>query len=88
MLAKRKGKTKISIDYSKCSTRAGVDPRECTKCLKVCPNWVMILQPSFDVEQDLVDPTDWRIDVLWPSMCTRCMDCVDTCPHDAIQISW
>lgn len=87
-IVKRKGKTKVMIDYSKCGSSVGVDPRECSKCLVACPDFVMILQPSIGVEQDLTDPQDWRIDPLWPSVCTRCMACTEACPHDAIEISW
>ncbi|MHA1909651.1 MAG: 4Fe-4S dicluster domain-containing protein [Candidatus Thorarchaeota archaeon] len=85
---KLKGKTKISIDYTKCGSRVGFDPRECVKCLDVCPDWVMVLQPDMEAEQDLSDPKDWRISTVWSSVCTRCMACTEVCPQDAITISW
>jgi NAD-dependent dihydropyrimidine dehydrogenase PreA subunit len=79
-------KTKIIIDYTKCGDGVGVDPRECTKCLKICEPALFLLHETMDVEDDPYDPQLWRITALYPSLCTKCMKCVEVCPEQAIQV--
>jgi len=38
--------------------------------------------------KDPFDPQDWRITAVWPSVCTRCLQCIDICPENAISIKW
>lgn len=81
-------KTKITIDYSICGDGNEIDPRDCVKCLKVCEPALFLLHESFGVEEENpYDPQIWRITPLYPSLCTRCMKCVETCPGKAIQVT-
>jgi len=82
-------KTKISIDYSICGDGNNVDPRECGECLRVCDPALFLLHQTLNAEQkDSLDPDIWRITPLYPSLCTRCMKCVDICPEKAITVKW
>lgn len=90
--AKRRSKmkrTKIKIDYSKCGDKGGIDPRECTKCLKACDPCVFLMHNVIGAkEEDLYDPQVWRITPVWPSVCMRCLKCVEICPEKAITVKW
>ncbi len=78
---------KISIDYALCGDGHRVDPRACARCLRACGPAVFTLHQSFGIpEKDPYDPQFWRISVLWPTLCTRCMKCVEVCPERAIQV--
>jgi NAD-dependent dihydropyrimidine dehydrogenase PreA subunit len=84
-----KGKTKISIDYTKCGDGIGQDPRECCICLRTCDPAIFLLHETMDAhEEDPNDPQKWRVTPLWLSLCTRCMKCVKQCPEKAISVSW
>lgn len=81
------GRTKIHIDDTLCGDGVGVDPRACTKCLKICEPAVFLLHQTEGTEEpDPYDPENWRVTPLWPSLCTRCMKCVEVCPVDAITV--
>jgi len=69
-------KTDIIVDYAKCG-----DPRKCKKCLQVCPP-ALFMMYSPDYESN--DPSEWRVDVAFTDLCTRCGDCVTVCPNNAI----
>ncbi|MBI5545094.1 MAG: 4Fe-4S dicluster domain-containing protein [Deltaproteobacteria bacterium] len=81
-------RTKITIDHEICGDGHKVDPRACGLCLRACPPAVFTLHQSFDIpEKDPYDPQFWRITVLWPTLCSRCMKCVEVCPEKAIRVS-
>ncbi|MFX0014373.1 MAG: 4Fe-4S binding protein [Promethearchaeota archaeon] len=85
------GKTKITFDYSKCGPNGGIDPRECSQCLKVCDPAILLRHQDLKLEkkeQNPLDPQFWKITAVWLSLCTRCMKCVETCPENAITVSW
>jgi NAD-dependent dihydropyrimidine dehydrogenase PreA subunit len=84
----RKGKTKITIDYSKCGPEGVMDPRECTKCLKQCDRPVFHLHHMIVDGDDPWDPSYWQVTPVYTSQCTRCMKCIEVCPVDAISVSW
>jgi NAD-dependent dihydropyrimidine dehydrogenase PreA subunit len=48
---------------------------------------VFLLHQSFGVEEkDPFDPQAWRVTVMWPTLCTACMKCVQACPRKAIRV--
>ncbi|HTO23623.1 MAG TPA: 4Fe-4S binding protein [Spirochaetia bacterium] len=78
---------RIAIDYTLCGDGRGVDPRSCARCLRACAPAVFLMHQSFDVpEPDPLDPKAWRITVMWPTLCTRCMGCVSACPANAVTV--
>jgi NADH-quinone oxidoreductase subunit I len=79
-------KTKITIDYKKCSFAGKVDPRQCRKCLHVCDTAVFLMHPTLDEHKDPYNPERWLITPVWPSMCTGCMKCINICPEKAITV--
>ena len=88
MIAVRKGKTKITIDYSKCGPDGVMDPRECTKCLKQCDRPVFHLHHVIVDGDDPWDPSYWQVTPVYTSQCTRCMRCIEVCTVNAISVSW
>lgn len=86
--AKQK-RTKIRIDYLICGEDGKVDPRDCTKCLKICDPAVFMMHSALDLDfKDPDDPQRWRITPQWGSLCTRCLKCVEVCPEGAITVNW
>ncbi len=82
-------KTKISIDYFLCGDGNKVDPRECSKCLRICEPALFLLHETIGaVEEDPYAPQIWRITPLYSSLCTRCLKCVEICPEEAISVTW
>lgn len=82
-------KTKITIDYLKCGDGVGLDPRECSKCLRICEPAIFLLHETLGVkEENPYDPQIWRITPLYLSLCIRCLKCVDICPVEAIRVTW
>lgn len=80
-------RTRISVDYRLCGDGVGVDPRECCLCLKACEPAVFLLHQTLGaIEEDPYDPTKWRVTPYWPSLCTRCGECVTACPQGAIRV--
>ena len=71
-------KTKISIDYKKCTT-----PEECRKCVGVCQPVVLSLTFT---DKDFHTPKDWKIVPIFPRLCIHCMLCVEICPEQAINV--
>lgn len=82
-------KTRIIIDYTKCGSDGGIDPRECNECLRACDPAVFLMHEDLSKkEKNQFDPQNWMITGVWLSKCTRCLKCVEICPEKAIQVSW
>ena len=82
-------KTKITIDYSICGDGNKIDLRDCCKCLRICEPALFLLNETLGAkEENPYDPQIWRITPLYPSLCTRCMKCVEVCPEQAITVKW
>jgi NAD-dependent dihydropyrimidine dehydrogenase PreA subunit len=80
-------RTRITVDYRLCGDGHGVDPRECGHCLRACAPAVFLLHQTLGArEPDPFDPQSWRVTPLWPSLCTRCGECVAACPAGAIAV--
>jgi NAD-dependent dihydropyrimidine dehydrogenase PreA subunit len=80
-------RTRIAIDYTLCGDGKGRDPRQCCACLQACDPAVFLMHQSFRVQEaDPLDPQLWRITVMWPTLCTRCMKCVQVCPEKAVSV--
>jgi len=80
-------RTRITIDYSRCGDGHGVDPRDCGLCLRSCKPALFLLHQTLGAEEeDRFDAKKWRVTPLWPSLCTRCGECVAVCPQRAISV--
>jgi NAD-dependent dihydropyrimidine dehydrogenase PreA subunit len=81
------GWPRIVIDHELCGDGTGVDPRSCCRCLQACDPAVFLLHQTFGARQaDPCDPQAWRVTVMWPTLCTRCMKCVQVCPAHAVGV--
>ena len=80
-------RTRITVDHKRCGDGVGIDPRECGLCLRICEPAVFLLHQTLGAkEEDPCDPKKWRVTPLWPSLCTRCGECVAVCPQEAISV--
>ncbi len=80
-------RTRIRVDYALCGDGRGADPRACCLCLRVCGPAVFLLHETLGaVEENPRDPVKWRVTPMWPSLCTRCMKCVESCPLGAVRV--
>lgn len=70
----------IRIDESRCRS-----PRECRKCLEVCPEGVFMTFPRRH-RQPGIAANDWVIVAAHVTQCTCCSECVVSCPQQAISV--
>ena len=68
---------KIKIENNKCK-----NPKECMKCIQVCPANVFVLKPI--IEKKSAYAKEVEIIALFKDMCNGCMKCVEVCPEQCI----
>jgi len=74
----------ITVDDEKCK-----DPFSCRKCLLICPTHVLGLGTSVGPEKFReIDPRHFIVRGVRFEKCTGCMECIEICPHKAIQVSF
>lgn len=73
-------KVKITIDKDLCA-----HPKECRKCLQVCPPCVLNLTFT---DGNYHNPKNWTIIPAFPQLCLGpvCGECSQVCPTNAINI--
>ena len=71
----------IKIDKHKCRT-----PRECGRCLEVCPESVFIMYPRTS-RMPGRKAGNWTTDAVQLAKCNGCGICVKECPHLAITVT-
>lgn len=71
----------IEIDRDKCTK-----PYDCKICLQICPEAVFMVQPNKIEPYKETNPEDYKLVATWRDKCVACMDCVKSCPNDALKI--
>jgi len=71
----------ITIDYSKCTS-----PLDCAKCAQTCKEAVFIMKPIKIEKFRETNSTNYRLYPLYESLCTGCLECINVCPVQAIEI--
>ncbi len=71
----------INIDEKKC-----VRPPECTKCLQLCPEGVLLNYPR-DRRAPGKAAGDWVVVPAQTTLCTGCKICEQVCPEKAITVN-
>lgn len=71
----------VVIDYGKCA-----NPRECAKCLQVCPIAVFGLAAIKTLTPDGKTVKNFKIFTPDADMCNGCGGCIEVCPQNAIRI--
>jgi len=74
----------ITVDYEKCR-----EPLDCGKCLQICPTHVLGLGTKVGPRKfKEIDKGQFIVAGVRFEKCSGCMDCVNTCPKSAIQVSF
>ena len=74
----------ITVNDEKCN-----DPLSCRKCLLVCPSHVLGLGTSVGPQKfQEIDASHFILRGVRFDKCTGCMECVEVCPKNAIQVSF
>jgi Pyruvate/2-oxoacid:ferredoxin oxidoreductase delta subunit len=71
----------ITIDEKKCTR-----PPECTKCLRLCPEGVLLTYPRERREVGKA-AGDWVVVPSEVTLCTGCKICEEVCPEKAVTVS-
>lgn len=72
---------RITIDEHKCKV-----PRECRRCLEVCPESVFMIYPR-KPRSPGKKAANWVIVPVHLTLCTACGVCVEACPRYAITLA-
>jgi NADH-quinone oxidoreductase subunit I len=74
----------VAVDDQKCA-----DPLSCRKCLLICPTHVLGLGTDVAVQKFReTDLEHFVVRGVRLDKCTGCLDCVEVCPQNAIQVSF
>ncbi len=74
----------ITVDDKKCT-----DPLSCRKCLLICPTHVLGLGTKVGPQKFReIDSNQFIVAGVRFERCAVCMDCVNICPKNAIQVSF
>ncbi len=74
----------ITVDYKKC-----LDPLSCRKCLLICPTHVLGLGTRVGPRKfKEIYRSQFLVAGVRFEKCSGCMDCVNGCPNNAIQVSF
>ena len=74
----------ISVDAEKCP-----DPLSCRQCLLICPSHVLGLGTRVGPRKfQEIDRSQFIVSGVRFDKCTGCMECVDICPRNCIQVSF
>lgn len=79
----------ITIDYTKCNWKDGVNPKDCALCMNLCgPPPVFKLareyEPDNSSEENFVG---YKLVAMAPEFCVVCNRCMEKCPSGAIKIA-
>ena len=75
---------RITVDDEKCN-----DPLSCRKCLLICSAHVLGLGTKVGPQKFReIAPSQFIVSGVRLEKCTGCMDCVNTCPKGALQVSF
>ena len=61
------------------------DPRQCRRCLEVCPAQVFAIAPR-QPRASGREAQEWQIHAVFQSRCTNCGACMQACPEGAIRL--
>jgi len=72
----------MKIKISNCT-----DPKNCMKCVEVCPAKIFVLKPLGTKKMsDYVKKRE--IKAIFTDLCNGCMECVEICPEQCIRIEF
>ena len=74
----------ITVNDEKCK-----EPISCRKCLFICPTHVLGIGTDVGAQKFReTDPSHFIVRAVRPDKCSCCMDCVEVCPQNAIQVTY
>jgi len=74
----------ITVDDEKCNA-----PLSCRKCILICPMHALGLGTSVAPRKfEEMAPKDFILRGVRLEKCTGCMECVEVCPQNAIEVSF
>lgn len=74
---------KITITQEKCH-----NPLECARCLRICQQAVLKMQPGKVYKFRETDGTEYLLTAPYYALCTGCNKCIEACPNSAISIEY
>ena len=72
----------MKIKISNCT-----DPKNCMKCVEVCPAKIFVLKPIGTKKMSNY-VKKWEIKAIFKNLCNGCMECVEVCPEQCITVKF